>query len=524
MRGLWARLDDAMNPIVVKELRQAVQSKFVVSVLILLLLVQLTTVMVQILSQASMGRLDAIDFQGGREVFAWLQGILLATCMLFIPLYTGIRLAAERGEANTDLLFITTIQPSTIIRGKVVSAVVLAVLIFSACMPFMALTYYLRGIDWTMVLYILGIDFLVVMASVMLMVFLAVVPCNRVFRAFLGLGGFVLLLFAFMGAVGFASAMLMFGGDMSEPEFWLGTVAFVTVVLLAMGFLYVCSIALLQAPSANRALPVRIFFAIAWVASFAVALLTTFWFGVRYPLAIWLFGMTAMTSLQVVIAINERRSWSARVTRTIPQSLLRRSVAFLFYTGAAGGILYAALLFLAALATTAIAYESLEGVLVRSRFGGSDIGRDEMNHVMLGMTTLFLYAYGYGLLAALAQATIFRSAPVAVTWVILLVIVAFASVVPVLISWLINMQRWIYQEQIGWMLPNPFAALIEVVESIDRRGRMRFVEYYFLFALVLSALMTALGVPWIVRQVKAFRPEDEPAMAVLEAAPEASAS
>ena len=193
MAGFMQRIDDSINPIVVKELRQAVKSRFVVAVLLIFLVLQLGWIALQLLVVGAQGRIDSLEFQGGRDVFTALQFILLATCLLFIPLYTALRLAAERNEANTDLLFITTIQPRAIISGKLFSAIVLAILIFSACIPFMGLTYYLRGIDWPIILLILAIDFLVVIVSVQLMVFLAVVPGNMVIKAMLGLFGLACL-------------------------------------------------------------------------------------------------------------------------------------------------------------------------------------------------------------------------------------------------------------------------------------------------------------------------------------------
>ena len=69
--------------------------------------------------------------------------ILLAICLLFVPAYTSIRLAFER-DTNVDLLFVTTIKPSAIVWGKMFAALTITVLIFSACMPFMVFTYWLR--------------------------------------------------------------------------------------------------------------------------------------------------------------------------------------------------------------------------------------------------------------------------------------------------------------------------------------------------------------------------------------------
>ena len=41
--------------------------------------------------------------------------------------------------------------------------------------------------------------------------------------------------------------------------------------------------------------------------------------------------------IQLLISINERDSWGPRVARAIPRSQLLRPLAFLFYSGAAGG-------------------------------------------------------------------------------------------------------------------------------------------------------------------------------------------
>lgn len=102
--SLTARLSDWLNPIVVKELRQAVQSRYVVTALLILLVVQLIAMGMYLLT-ASYSMLES---DAGRQVFMLLFGILLAVSMLFVPLYTGVRLAAERSETNLDLLFVTT--------------------------------------------------------------------------------------------------------------------------------------------------------------------------------------------------------------------------------------------------------------------------------------------------------------------------------------------------------------------------------------------------------------------------------
>ena len=210
----------------VKELRQAVQSRFVVAVLLLFLALQLLVIGLFLIFNSVSGRLDRSDFQAGRDVFAWLQGVLLATCMLFLPAYTGLRLAAERSDTNVDLLFITTLPARAIISGKFIAAIMIAVMIFSACTPFMAFTYFLRGIDLPSIFFVITLGFVVVLGSVMLAVFLAVIPGNRVVKVLVGLVGLFALLAVFGLTLTGTLALLDFGvvGLFETREFWTAIV------------------------------------------------------------------------------------------------------------------------------------------------------------------------------------------------------------------------------------------------------------------------------------------------------------
>lgn len=140
--GVKVSLNDRINPIVVKELRQAVQSRFVIAALMTLLSIQIIAIGIYLLTSGS----SLFSFDAGRDVFLILFAILQGIGMLFVPLYTAVRLAAERSDTNVDLLFITTIKPRSVIAGKMFAAITLTVLIYSACMPFMAFTYFLRGL------------------------------------------------------------------------------------------------------------------------------------------------------------------------------------------------------------------------------------------------------------------------------------------------------------------------------------------------------------------------------------------
>jgi ABC-type transport system involved in multi-copper enzyme maturation permease subunit len=212
------RLDDAVNPIVVKELRQAVRSRLVTSALLLVLLIEMIVLGTFLLTR-QMQATDDLDGRGGQAMFITLQGILLGTCMLLIPAYAGIRLGMERSDSNVDLLFISTLKPRTIIWGKFVAAAVLALLIFSACAPFMTFTYLLRGLDMPTILLVLGIDLLAVLGSTMLTLFLASISGNRALKGLVGLVGMWALGTIFFGAMGFSAMMIEEGAIVrARPE------------------------------------------------------------------------------------------------------------------------------------------------------------------------------------------------------------------------------------------------------------------------------------------------------------------
>src|SRR5579875_2892241 len=232
------KLDDLLNPIAVKELRQAVKSRIVVSALMLSLLVQLS-VLLFTLSFSASHALVSSNLYAGREIFLILQGILLGTCMLLVPSYAGVRLAAEHSDTNVDLLFISTLRPRSIIAGKLQASVILILLIFSACAPFMTFTYLLRGIDIPSIVLILALDFLAVLLAAQGAIFLGAVPANMGLKLLLGLVGLSLLLELFGSAMGCSIALLEGGLETSldSVEFWFIAGAVVLAVVATVGLL-----------------------------------------------------------------------------------------------------------------------------------------------------------------------------------------------------------------------------------------------------------------------------------------------
>src|SRR5262249_33439225 len=154
------QLDDWLNPIVVKELRQAVKSRMVIIILMVFLIIELLVMGGVLLASSARGAQAGGLFSGGIEVFAILQWGLLGTLLLVIPAHTTILFASERSDQNTDLLFISALQPSQIVWGKFFASAVLAMLVLSLVAPFMVFCYLMRGLDIPTILLVLYFDIL----------------------------------------------------------------------------------------------------------------------------------------------------------------------------------------------------------------------------------------------------------------------------------------------------------------------------------------------------------------------------
>ena len=248
-----------MNPIVVKELRQAVRSRFVAGVLLLFLAIELFGIGMILLTTSSRHN-NLVNYHVGRDMFHFLYIALSTACLLFVPAYAGIRLAIERWDNNLDLLYITTIKPQAVVRGKLFAATVITLLLFSAATPFMSLSYLLRGVDIPSIFVAMGFMFLIVIAVTEIALFLACIPTSRAFKVLLGLaaaGG----LFSTLMTANFAGWALIrsgTGSSMKTSEFWIGAISVIGGVILGVGLLQHLAVALISPSSSNRARPVRI--------------------------------------------------------------------------------------------------------------------------------------------------------------------------------------------------------------------------------------------------------------------------
>ena len=251
--GNW--INDRTNPIVIKELRQAVQSRLVIAILLVFLAVNVFVVCAFLMLNADANSNES----AGQELFAVLFVVVALTCLVFVPLYAGIRLTMEQNDANIDLLFTTTIPPAAIIRGKFWAAVALTALIYRACMPFLTFTYLLRGIDLPSIFASLAMAFACTAGVTMLAIFVGSVAGGWLLRLLLG-GAFLFAWCWITGMVligGVQVAQMGLNSMFNNREAWAVFGCFVLFGLCAWGFFYLLAVASISARSSNRMLPVR---------------------------------------------------------------------------------------------------------------------------------------------------------------------------------------------------------------------------------------------------------------------------
>ena len=264
------------------------------------------------------------SFNAGLNVFRVLLGILFGTCLLFVPAYTGIRLASERVDANVDLLFITTLQPRSIIWGKFFAGIVLTVLLYSAMYAIYDFHLLLRGVDLPSVFILLALDFIVVAMSIQCGILIGCLPANRVFKMILGVGWFVALniVFTTLMVVCSCPGGLLdsgIGSQLDSWEFWRGALGVLIGGSSLIGIFALLSIALISPLSTNRALPVRVFATSVWLLTGIGAAIWSIGVNDFIPIMVWGTSHIFLYSIGLFIAVSERERLGSRVRRTIPR-------------------------------------------------------------------------------------------------------------------------------------------------------------------------------------------------------------
>ena len=383
-RSLSYRLDDAMsrsserlNPILVKEARQALKSRqFVITFALLLLSGWIWSLM------GIAQLLPGVYYEpSGPYMLAGYLVVLLVPMLLIVPFSAFRSLAAEREDGTYELVSITGLSARQIVTGKLGSAVLQMLIYYSALCPCIAFTYLLRGIDILTILLILYYIFaasLVLSAAGLLTATLSRARHVQVLLSVVFL--LVLGLTTLIACVWTAGALLEqdLNVSLDEGSFWVLQLAVLTACSSYLVLFVFAAAAQLTFASDNRSTKLRV-----------IVLATSAVHGLDDGLVDALRGRRDSPDAHPllgspldgdgVVAIGGVAQLSPRVKRQLPQSFLGRIFLTWFNPGSGTGyvLAVASLLSVTGLALTA--------ALLRPRLRGAAFSVDFSNLFVIGL-------------------------------------------------------------------------------------------------------------------------------------------
>jgi hypothetical protein len=331
-----------MNPVTLKELRQMTRSRIVASSLIGFLILQLLCVTFNLLSSRSAfnNGVALSNMALGQGVFGVNYFLLTAVLLFCITPYVGFRMAMERGAEHLDLQFTTALTPRQFVNGKIVSTTILILMFASAALPFMVLSYMLRGIDMFGVLLSFGLLLLMALCSVYAVLLLFSVATSKIFRSLVSLGVIFGLLVAIGIITGFGVNMAASGRGVTfnSTEEWLILGLFILGCISGCTFAHIATVAALSPPHSNREKPLRIWFSVILLIWGAIAFAYFYHEKDLGYLTAWAFIAFSIIAVLLAVSASMAPGTSRRILLDVSPTRATRFFQFPFFTGAENGM------------------------------------------------------------------------------------------------------------------------------------------------------------------------------------------
>ncbi|MDR1052813.1 MAG: hypothetical protein LBL39_01440 [Planctomycetaceae bacterium] len=473
-----------INPLLIKELRQFVRNRFIIA---LINIYVLAIVVACLLVFAESGMRSDGDVVG-KDLFFALANIIFGVGVLAVVLRTVWSTSTEK--VNEDLMFYSSMRPSTIVLGKVISGVLLTLILMSVTMPFVTLAYLSRGIDLTNIFAVLIWIFLVIQVLNCFAIFASAL--NRikysVFLSTMAVAG--ASFFTYMGSMSVVYHMIY---TRVISWSWGEHIYVVLFNLLSLIALFICgATAMFSPPASNRMFPVRILFTsifvIAIIAAFSGQLLWSVNDACEGIVAISLF----VAPFVILMISCERDQWSTRIRKKLPKSFIYRAILFPFYTGAACGIFWFLVVML--VVTVMMIFVSLRHDIID---GGFQID------IFCGIV---IFAFNYGVTAMLIRSRFFKkldSSYVAIIVLILLLVFTLGST-------LLYLSVMITMGESSVAMNNPLESysqeLISACNPFCDIGQSRFSTVRSIGMIIWFLVLIIPLTRWYSRQLKNFNP------------------
>jgi hypothetical protein len=343
--------DDRLNPILVKEVRQALRGRYFRALFWLTLGVA-TLVGLSVTAQFGVRNLSE---SAGQAFFMVMFACLTAAVQGFTPFSAFLSTSAEWDENTHDLLVLSNLRPRQIVYGKLLSALVQALLYYSTFGPFLVFAFLLNGVDLRVIAVTLAGSMAVCTCLTLLGVATASLSPAKAPRILLMALFGVALMIAWGMSLSFAGVLMESPQILREPMALTFVAGFVCTALFAGAFFAALAVARLSHDEENRSSGMRVLSAALVFAAAAWGAWLNGRFGEHEPIWALQLGVMAPLALMWLFFLTEPENLGRHVEQHVSRRPLLAWLTLPFLPGGGRGALLMAVHMLAALAGAALA-------------------------------------------------------------------------------------------------------------------------------------------------------------------------
>lgn len=335
------QVGDLLNPILVKETRQALKSRQFVATFSLLLLAAVGWTIIGSLMLMP----QIYTTPSAPRMLIGYYVVLAVPMLLVVPLAAYRSLEGELDDGTLELLSISALSPWQIVLGKLCSAMLQMLLYFVALFPCVAYAYTLRGVDLPTTGLMLGMLGTAAVLMTMLALMFAPLARSRTGRI-LTLLLVLSLLLAAEYFVGFLVIGMITYGNPAPVEWTVFLSVLVVTEAIALGYLLLSATAAQLMPeSENRSTRLRVAFLGVTVVSVALAAyaMVAFTDASEPVFALMLMFLAALWTLGGSMFVAESPTMTPRIQRELPSTLLGRALLTFLTPGPATALIFVSL-------------------------------------------------------------------------------------------------------------------------------------------------------------------------------------
>lgn len=241
-----------LNPILVKETRQALKSKQFSWTFMLLIIFTIAWTLIAVISSIPNVYYDS----DGSSFLLGYVVILMLPSLLVIPQVAFRSMSSELEDGTFETLSLSMLSPKQVVYGKLSVAALQLTVYLSILAPCIALTYLLQGVTLESIAALLLVNGAVSMFLCSISILMASIGRSRTLQIKFSVFLVLLQLFAIVCMFPFIWTCLSFQG-LDEP----GWTAVAVFCLFLGGYAWIalrCAWSSIDMPSANRSTPVRV--------------------------------------------------------------------------------------------------------------------------------------------------------------------------------------------------------------------------------------------------------------------------